>query len=98
MSAPSNVADVIKQGGGCTQVAKKLNLPLQTVHSWTLRNKVPAERVIEIERATGVPRHNIRPDIYPLSERLERRIECLIAFGMTREEAERIVKETAGPA
>jgi DNA-binding transcriptional regulator YdaS (Cro superfamily) len=93
-----NVAEIIEQGGGCTQVARKLNLPLQTVHSWGLRNKVPAERVLEIERATGVPRHDIRPDIYPLSERLERRIECLLAMGMTREAAEKIVKETAGPA
>lgn len=25
----------------------------------------PPERVLEIERATGVPRHELRPDIYP---------------------------------
>lgn len=92
------VSEILDNGGGCTQVARKLNLSVQTVHSWSLRNKVPAERVLEIERATGVPRQDIRPDIYPLSERLEARVQALIALGMLREDAERIVKETAGPA
>lgn len=26
---------------------------------------VPAERVLVVERITGIPRHEIRPDIYP---------------------------------
>jgi hypothetical protein len=35
---------------------------------------------------------------YSPAEIIERRIECLIAMGMPREAAEKIVKETAGPA
>lgn len=35
---------------------------------------------------------------YTLAERLEARVQALISLGMLREDAERIVKETAGPA
>ena len=27
--------------------------------------RVPAERVLEVERLTGVSRHELRPDLYP---------------------------------
>jgi Putative antitoxin of bacterial toxin-antitoxin system, YdaS/YdaT len=33
--------------------------------------RVPAERVLDVERATGVSRHTLRPDIYPLFPGLE---------------------------
>ena len=29
------------------------------------RGRIPAERVIEVERITGIPRHELRPDLYP---------------------------------
>jgi DNA-binding transcriptional regulator YdaS (Cro superfamily) len=29
---------------------------------------VPAERAIDVESITGVPRHELRPDIYPPPE------------------------------
>ena len=35
-----------------------------TVRYWE-RKRVPAERVLEIERETGVSRHELRPDLYP---------------------------------
>lgn len=31
----------------------------------TGRRRIPAERVLEIEAATGISRHDLRPDIYP---------------------------------
>lgn len=34
---------------------------------------------------------------YTLAERLQARIDCLIALGMSREDAERLVAETARP-
>lgn len=34
----------------------------QAIGQWT---QVPAERVIAVEKATGVPREKLRPDIYP---------------------------------
>jgi DNA-binding transcriptional regulator YdaS (Cro superfamily) len=34
----------------------------QAISQW---KRVPAERVLDVERATGVPRDELRPDIYP---------------------------------
>lgn len=47
-------------------LAEKLKVTTQAVSKW--RRKVPAERVLDIERATGaaVTRHEIRPDLYPI--------------------------------
>lgn len=28
-------------------------------------DRVPAERVLDVERVTGIPRHELRPDLYP---------------------------------
>ena len=33
-----------------------------TVYRW--QRKVPAERVIDIEKASGIPRHQLRPDLF----------------------------------
>jgi Putative antitoxin of bacterial toxin-antitoxin system, YdaS/YdaT len=38
-----------------------------TALRWEQR-RVPTERVLEIERATGISRHDLRPDIYPRNE------------------------------
>jgi DNA-binding transcriptional regulator YdaS (Cro superfamily) len=50
--------------GGVSRVAELLQLPYQTVAAWKRRG-IPPERVIAVENATGVSRHEIRPDIYP---------------------------------
>jgi len=50
---PKAIADRI---GGITS---------QAVSQW---RKVPAERVLDLERITGIPRHEIRPDLYPPPE------------------------------
>ena len=34
------------------------------------RRKLPAEYVLRIEAATGVSRHDLRPDLYPLAEQV----------------------------
>ena len=34
----------------------------QAIGQW---RHVPAERVLQVERVTGVPRHRLRPDLYP---------------------------------
>ena len=38
-----------------------------TVWKWLQNSKpLPAEHVLVVEAATGVSRHHLRPDIYPL--------------------------------
>lgn len=43
---------------------KKLRLTRQAVHLWA-ENGVPAERCALVEEATGIPLHELRPDIFP---------------------------------
>jgi len=48
-------------------VAKALGISRQAVGQW-FKGEIPAERVLELERLTGVPRYELRPDIYPPEE------------------------------
>lgn len=45
-------------------LAKKFGVQPPALSKWE-RNRVPAERVLMIEKVTGIPRHLLRPDIYP---------------------------------
>lgn len=47
--------------GGARAAAEKFGLTTQAIYKW---NRVPALKVLEIERATGVSRHELRPDIF----------------------------------
>lgn len=51
--------------GGPSELAKKLGVKRQAFYQWP---KVPSERVLQIEAATGgeITRHDLRPDLYPL--------------------------------
>jgi len=51
--------------GGLTKLAASLGIKKQAVAQW---EKVPPLRVLEVERASGVSRHELRPDMYPLEE------------------------------
>lgn len=52
--------------GGQSALARKLGCTSQAVSKMCSTGRVPAERVIPIEAATGVSRHELRPDLYPL--------------------------------
>lgn len=45
-------------------LAKAIGVNKSTVTRWD-QNGMPAERVLDVERITGVPRHELRPDLYP---------------------------------
>ncbi|QIG91226.1 MULTISPECIES: Cro/CI family transcriptional regulator [unclassified Bradyrhizobium] len=47
--------------GGVAQLARKIGIAQPSVSNW---NRVPAQRVIAVEIATGVPRKILRPDLY----------------------------------
>lgn len=47
--------------GGLKALGRLLGLTHQTIGEW---QRVPAERVRQIEGHTGVPRHVLRPDLY----------------------------------
>lgn len=46
-------------------VAAELNIVPSAVSRWFERGKIPAERVLALERMTGVSRTLMRPDLYP---------------------------------
>ena len=51
----------ISAAGSRYALAKSLGLRPQTVQEW---QRVPVERIIEIEQKFGVPREKMRPELY----------------------------------
>lgn len=47
-----------------SELADRIGVHRGNVSRWD-RSKVPAERVLEVERVSGVSRHDLRPDLYP---------------------------------
>jgi DNA-binding transcriptional regulator YdaS (Cro superfamily) len=54
----------IEAAGGQSALARALGISPQAIDQWT---KAPPLRVIAIEKASGVSRHELRPDLYPLA-------------------------------
>lgn len=52
----------VSAAGGQTALAKRLNIKPQAVQQW---KRIPAGRVLEVERITGISRHELRDDLYP---------------------------------
>lgn len=63
-AAMNALEEAISVAGGLVGLAKRLGVTPQAIDQWRLR-KIPAERVLAVELATGVSRHLLRPDIYP---------------------------------
>lgn len=77
---PQRAADLF--AGGQSEMARRLSdlyaaehpgvpdtsLTPQAVGGWCRSGRVPAERVLDVERITNgqVTRHQLRPDLYPL--------------------------------
>ena len=53
------------KAAGPTELARRLGVRQSVVSNWKMRGQIPAERVLEVERVSGVSRHYLRPDIYP---------------------------------
>jgi TorA maturation chaperone TorD/DNA-binding transcriptional regulator YdaS (Cro superfamily) len=51
----------IDAAGGVAQLARRIGIAQPSVSNWST---VPAQRVIAVEAATGVPRKVLRPDLY----------------------------------
>lgn len=64
MTDTTPLQKAIRAQGGQTNLATALGITTQAISKW--RRRIPAERVLDIERATGVSRHELRPDLYPI--------------------------------
>lgn len=65
----------VEKAGGQTALASKISkltgTAIKQSHVWNWINrdkKLPAEYVLAIEKVTGVSRHELRPDIYPVEQ------------------------------
>jgi DNA-binding transcriptional regulator YdaS (Cro superfamily) len=70
METPGNIVDrVIAKLGGLTKAtaALELNNP-SIIANWRTRGRVPAGRVLDVERVTGISRHKLRPDVFGNAE------------------------------
>jgi len=54
----------VRAAGGVSELARQIGISQPSVSNW---NKVPAERVLLVEAATGIDRKILRPDLYQSS-------------------------------
>ncbi|MFC6790617.1 transcriptional regulator [Methylobacterium komagatae] len=52
----------IEKAGGHAKLGRALGISGAAISQWT---QCPPLRVLAVEELTGVPRHELRPDLYP---------------------------------
>lgn len=55
------LSQAIRVAGGVSELARRIGISQPSVSNW---DRVPAERVLDVEAATGVERMVLRPDLY----------------------------------
>ena len=62
------LSDAVTRSGSQSAFARLCGVSQTAVWKWLQSGKrLPAEHVLTVERATGVSKHLLRPDIYPTS-------------------------------
>lgn len=64
----TGISMAIRAVGTAKKLADELGLSPMAISGWLKRNRIPAERVLDVERITGVSRCDLRPDLYPRDE------------------------------
>ncbi|HEX5464438.1 MAG TPA: helix-turn-helix domain-containing protein [Burkholderiales bacterium] len=59
------IQKAIEIAGSQKALADRLGVSQPAVCKWLNGARVPADKVLAIEEATSVSRHDLRPDIYP---------------------------------
>src|SRR4029077_8015452 len=59
--ADRGLQEAIRAVGGVTELARRIGISQPSVSNW---GRVPAERVVQVESASGVARAILRPDLY----------------------------------
>ncbi|MBB3771554.1 DNA-binding transcriptional regulator YdaS (Cro superfamily) [Angulomicrobium tetraedrale] len=58
----ASLVSAIDRIGSAAKLATLVGVSPQALSQW---RRVPPLRVLDVERVTGVPRHELRPDLYP---------------------------------
>ena len=61
MMADSGLEEAIRAARGITELARRIGISQPSVSNWS---RVPAERVLAVEAATGIERAVLRPDLF----------------------------------
>jgi len=65
----------VRRAGTQAALARIAGVSTTAVWKWVRYTKrVPAEYVLKVEAATGVSKHHLRPDIYPVGLRRSRKV------------------------
>ena len=59
------LSEALRVAGGVSELARQIGISQPSVSNWI---RVPAERVVSVETATGVDRAVLRPDLYGSAE------------------------------
>lgn len=62
--AKEAIERAVKNVGGQRAMARLLGCTQQAVGNWIAKGRLPAERVVAVEVVSGVPRHQLRPDLF----------------------------------
>lgn len=62
------LAQAVRAAGSQSAFGRLVSKRQSTVREWLMTDRLPAEHVLAIEAATGVPKEQLRPDIYPIDE------------------------------
>ena len=57
-----SIQEFLSRRGAKADLARALGITHAAVRQWSER--VPADRVVDVERITGIPREALRPDLY----------------------------------
>lgn len=59
--------DACESVGGQSALARALGLKSQgSISGWIAKGRVPALQALKVEAVSGVSRHRLRPDLYPV--------------------------------
>ncbi len=64
------VRRAIAAAGGTTKLGRLLGIMAPAFYHW---KRIPAVRVLAVEQASGISRHELRPDLYPAPAETEAR-------------------------
>lgn len=66
---PTALQRAVAAAGGQANFARLIGVTAQAVSQWEV---VPPLRVLAVERVSGVPREELRPDLYPAGPEVAR--------------------------
>jgi DNA-binding transcriptional regulator YdaS (Cro superfamily) len=64
MSSTKGLKIAMVQAGGLRALARKIKIAPQSISQWLEKGQVPDRWLVPIEKATGVPREKLRPDLF----------------------------------